>query len=44
MTPATLKPAKEAEKRRSEAMATYVLEAQEAFYRGRELGIPGRRK
>jgi len=23
-------------------MAPYVLEAQEAFYRGRELGIPGR--
>jgi heme-degrading monooxygenase HmoA len=34
----------EAEKRRREAMAPYVLESQEAFYRGRELGIPGRRR
>jgi heme-degrading monooxygenase HmoA len=31
----------EAERRRRQAMAPYVLEAQEAFYRGRELGIPG---
>jgi len=33
----------EAENRRREAMAPYVLETEEAFYRGRELGIPGRR-
>ena len=26
-----------------QAMAPYVLESREAFYRGRELGIPGRR-
>lgn len=32
----------DAEKRRREAMAPHVLEAQEAFYRGRELVIPGR--
>ena len=32
----------EAEKRRRQAMKPYVLEAEEAFYRGRELGIPGR--
>jgi hypothetical protein len=25
-------------------MAPYVLEAREAFYRGRELGIPGRQR
>ena len=34
----------EAENRRREAMAPYVLEARESFYRGRELGIPGRRR
>jgi heme-degrading monooxygenase HmoA len=34
----------EAEKRRHQAMAPYVLEAQEVFYRGRELGIPGRQR
>jgi heme-degrading monooxygenase HmoA len=34
----------EAEQRRRQAMAPYVLEAQEAFYRGRELGIPGRQR
>jgi heme-degrading monooxygenase HmoA len=34
----------EAEKRRRQAMEPYVLEAEEAFYRGRELGIPGRHK
>jgi heme-degrading monooxygenase HmoA len=33
----------EAEERRRQAMAPYVLESQEAFYRGRELGIPGRK-
>jgi hypothetical protein len=33
-----------AENRRRQAMAPYVLEAQEAFYRGRELGIPGRQR
>ena len=33
----------EAEDRRRQAMAPYVLESREAFYRGRELGIPGRR-
>ena len=36
--------ASEAEERRREAMAPYVLDAQEAFYRGRELGIPGRKR
>jgi heme-degrading monooxygenase HmoA len=36
--------ASEAEKQRRQAMAPYVLEDQEAFYRGRELGIPGRKK
>jgi heme-degrading monooxygenase HmoA len=34
----------EPENRRREAMAPYVLEAEEAFYRGRELGIPGRQR
>jgi heme-degrading monooxygenase HmoA len=34
----------ESEKRRRQAMAPYVLEAREAFYRGRELGIPGRQR
>jgi heme-degrading monooxygenase HmoA len=34
----------EAEMRRRQAMAPYVLEAREAFYRGRELGIPGRQR
>jgi hypothetical protein len=34
--------ASEAETRRREAMAPYVLEEQEAFYRGRELVIPAR--
>jgi hypothetical protein len=33
-----------AENRRRQAMAPYVLEAQEAFYRGRELGIPHRQR
>jgi heme-degrading monooxygenase HmoA len=32
----------EAEEQRRDAMAPYVLEDREAFYRGRELGIPGR--
>jgi heme-degrading monooxygenase HmoA len=32
--------ASEAEARRREAMAPYVLDEQEAFYRGRELVIP----
>jgi heme-degrading monooxygenase HmoA len=31
----------EAEARRREAMLPYVVEEREAFYRGRELGIPG---
>jgi heme-degrading monooxygenase HmoA len=30
----------EGEARRREAMAPYVLEERESFYRGRELGIP----
>jgi heme-degrading monooxygenase HmoA len=34
----------EAEERRRQAMAPYVLEAREGFYRGRELGIPGRQR
>jgi heme-degrading monooxygenase HmoA len=34
----------EAEQRRRQAMAPYVLEAREAFYRGRELRIPGRQR
>ena len=34
----------EAENQRREAMAPFVLEAREAFYRGRELGIPGRQR
>jgi heme-degrading monooxygenase HmoA len=33
-----------AENQRREAMAPFVLEAREAFYRGRELGIPGRQR
>jgi heme-degrading monooxygenase HmoA len=31
-----------AEARRREAMAGYVLDEREAFYRGRELGVPAR--
>lgn len=34
----------DAENRRRQAMEPYVLEAEEAFYRGRELGIPGRHR
>ena len=34
--------ASEAEARRREAMAPYVLAEQEAFYRGRELIVPAR--
>jgi heme-degrading monooxygenase HmoA len=33
----------EAEARRREAMAPYVVEEREAFYRGRELAIPATR-
>ena len=32
----------EAEARRREVMAAYVLDEQEAFYRGRELLVPAR--
>ena len=32
----------EAETRRREAMSSYVLDEQEAFYRGRELVVPAR--
>jgi heme-degrading monooxygenase HmoA len=32
--------ASDAEARRREAMALYVVEEQEAFYRGRELAVP----
>jgi hypothetical protein len=31
-----------AEARRREAMAAHVVDEQEAFYRGRELIVPGR--
>jgi len=34
--------ASEAETRRREALAAYVLDEQEAFYRGRELIVPAR--
>lgn len=34
--------ASEAEGRRRAAMAPYVLDEQEAFYRGRELAVPAR--
>jgi hypothetical protein len=34
--------ASDAEARRREAMAPYVLAEQEAFYQGRELAMPGR--
>jgi heme-degrading monooxygenase HmoA len=34
----------DAENQRRLAMEPYVLEAEEAFYRGRELGIPGRHR
>lgn len=34
--------ASRAEARRREAMAPYVVDEQEAFYRGRELGVPAR--
>jgi heme-degrading monooxygenase HmoA len=34
--------ASEAEARRREAMAPHVVDEQEAFYRGRELIVPGR--
>jgi heme-degrading monooxygenase HmoA len=34
--------ASEAETRRRAAMAPYVVEEQEAFYRGRELAVPVR--
>jgi heme-degrading monooxygenase HmoA len=34
--------ASESEARRREAMARYILEEQEAFYRGRELVVPAR--
>ena len=34
----------DAENRRRQAMEPYVLEAEEAFYRGRELGIPGQHR
>jgi heme-degrading monooxygenase HmoA len=35
--------ASDAEARRREAMASYVVEEREAFYRGRELAIPAAR-
>ena len=34
--------ASEAETRRRAAMASYLVDEQEAFYRGRELVVPGR--
>jgi len=34
--------ATEAEARRREAMASYVVDEREAFYRGRELAVPAR--